>query len=390
MVREHWLNAEFDLSLRPGGTIPEGLRGQVAELRSHAAMAAEEGDSVVVEGGVVEDFLASLQAAGLVVPTVVTRCGSRADREFAPWGWNAQAVERKRLYDAPTPHPPLDVVRRVNGRRFSFELEQAVDRHTPGLEMAWDVAAVERVLARAPEDGVVVKAEHANAGVGNRRMRGPTLGDIDRRWLERTLAAGPVAVERWLTRTADLCTVFRVGGQGLEAGTARVHRALHTADGAFVGALYGSQHPFREQLADAAARAGRALAGAGYFGPVCLDSFVWDDGGTARLRPVVEVNARRHVSEGWARLHALAGGVLLGHHVSLRRFDLPEATEVFAARLGRDAWRADVRRGVFATTPLRLPEGGRPRRVAVAFCGESVTEVEAIQERFRTAFERSR
>jgi hypothetical protein len=389
MPRAHWLNADFDLSFRPGGFPPE-YRRQVDELSLHGLLAGEPADRVLVDVEPPADFLAHLDASGLPLARPVLRRDADPEDDFAPWGWNQRAAEMACTFRNPPPHPPVEAVAQVNGRRFGHDLEQRVDGAGFGLGVTGDLASVEALAAEYGD--ILVKAEHSNAGVGHRRIRRRRLGATDRRWLDATLAHGPVAVERWRPRLADLCAVYTVAPDGQPRSLA-VHEAVHTADGAFLGALYGDDSavlPWRDAIGESSVRTAAAIRAAGVTGPVCQDVLVWDNAGRPCLRPLVEINARRHVSEGWARLGRLAGGVVYGRFFAARKLRLPDDYAGFRQALSGDRWHPGERRGVLATSPLWFDDRGRRRRpfkIGVALCGDSRAEVMAMEERFRDRFE---
>jgi hypothetical protein len=392
MARAHWLNADFDLSFRPSG-FPSDYQRQVDELSLHGLMAGEPEDRVLVDVILPPDFLSVLEASGLPLARPIQRADADPEDDFAPWGWNARAAAMARTFRRPAFHPPVEVVAKVNGRQFSHDLERRLDGDSIALGTVTDLGSVVALAAKAGD--VLVKAEHSNAGVGHRRIRRPELTATDRRWLIATLDQGPVVVERWLERTADLCAVYDVDDDGAARNLA-VHEAIHTADGAFLGALYGDDaaaHPWRDAIERSAAQVAAAVHAAGFTGPVCQDALVWSDDGRPRVRPLVEINARRHVSEGWSRLGRLVGGVVYGRFFAARKFRLPESYEAFQRALGGDAWRTAERRGVVPTSPLWFQDGDerrRPFKIGVALCGDSRAEVMAMEERFRDRFEAGR
>jgi hypothetical protein len=398
---EYEPNADFDLSLRPRWTGPTGPAEarQLDELALQFVLAGGPEDSVRLPGELPEEFLASMARNQLVMPRITVRPAVRSGQTFAPFGWNEAAIELNLSYAEPAPHPPLETVRRANGRSFAVVAERELVGPAYHVGECDTVAAVASALAAAAEVplGWLAKSNHSNAGLGNRRLRHRSLNDADRRWLQATLAEDDrVVLEPWCRRVADLCTTFELGPDGRAADLA-VHEIVNTSDGAFIGALFESdseiiarwQPDLRRTVEVTASR----LAREGYFGPVCLDSFVWDDRGRRRLRPLADLNARRHMSMAARRLWREwdAGSVLYWRLFSRRKLGLPESHDRLERELGRDGFRPDSRRGALVASPLWLAWGGKrrlPRRLGVLFAGRSRDEVMEQETRFRERFER--
>ncbi|MCK5377976.1 MAG: hypothetical protein KAJ78_01180 [Acidobacteria bacterium] len=398
MPSEHWWNADFDLALQQGRdpSGDEGLQIQVRELALHALTAAEPEDSVLLYEPPPDDFLRYLGHRGVSLPLISIFPEVRGKFQFRPYGWSPQAIALKGRYDQPAASPGLETVRRVNGRSFGHGIET----HRLGCDVprgAFASLADLQALLNSEKDrpeGWVAKTEHGNAGLGNRRLRKRQLDEADIRWLSARMESGPMVLEWWLRRTKDLCSVFNVAADGRVEDFA-IHETINTADGGFIGAMYDGEAvasaEWHEVLADTAETVTAALLQEGYFGPVCIDALVWNDAGTPRLRPLVDLNARRHASEGWRRLAEEWGGCLYGRFFSARKLRLPTTYEDFEGALGEDAWDPAARTGAIATSPLWLEGPGnrrRPRKLGVVFRGQSRQAVFAMETRFREVFEK--
>ena len=125
-MREYFVNADFDLSLRPNrkAETVDGRGQQASEMPFHLLFLGSDGDSVLVNVEPDEDFLAYLGRAGLSRPVTRALPELTTDAHFAPFGWNEEAEEINGFYARPASHPPLDIVKRVNGRRFAAKLER--------------------------------------------------------------------------------------------------------------------------------------------------------------------------------------------------------------------------------------------------------------------------
>lgn len=395
MPLEYLLNADFDLSLRPRHGGGGGFAAQVSALRPHVLLAGGPEDSVLLPEPLPGSFLRYLAAKGVRPPRVTVEPAIRREATLVPFGWNDEAVSLGLRYDRPAAHPPLEVVRRVNGRRFGLDLQRELGVGGDVVGELTSVAGLERALAReapAPH-GWVVKADHGNAGLGNRRLRGASLSDVDRRFVTGLLAEDDaVVLERWSPRRLDLSTTFEVT-EGGEAVRVHVHEVVTTAGGGFVGALFeaggGAVAPWRDELASHAVAAARRLAAEGYFGPVCVDAFVGSDGW---LRPLVDLNARAHVSAPALRLFRRWGGgvTVYWRFFSTRRLDLPGDEAELDRLFGADAFAPEPPRGALLTVPLRCVDGRPQPKLGVAFVAPTRGEALEAARRFRERFEPAR
>lgn len=394
---DHLLNAEFDLSLRPRWRPPGGAsaRRRIDDLAWHGLFLARDHDSVLVPEPAPDDFCELLDLAGLSVPAVRIVDDDDLDR-LSPFGWNARAAELNRRSRSPAPHPDLETVTRVNGRRFSAALERELCGGGHTVAEARTEGELRRRLGELPEadDGWIVKAEHGNAGLGNRRLRNRRIDGGDLTAVRRLLDEDDgVVVERWRPRLRDLCATFEVTDRGTAADVG-LHETVTTADGALIGALFERDHEplaeWRPAMTDTVRAVADRLAAEGFFGPACIDGFVWSDRGRPRLRPLVDLNARRQMSAGAARLwHRLgARGAAYWRFFTRRKLRLPASYRELDRALGRDAYDPDRRAGVLPTSPLWLgPDRRAPAKAAILLLGSDRAEVLALDRRFRARFE---
>ena len=399
MGLEHYLNADFDLSLRSGWRKPDGetARRRITDLMWHALFLAEPGDSVLVPEPAPSDFVEYLDRSGIEVPRLTLDPNDRREQRLSPFGWNAGAAALNQRYDDPTPHPPLEIVTRVNGRRFSARLEDELfgGGHTVA-ELHSEVELLEH-LTNLPRSmpGLFLKAEHGNAGLGNRRLRKKQLPAGDLKVVRRFFDEGDaIVLERWRPRLRDLCATFSVTQEGRARGF-RLHEIVNTADGALIGVIFEEDPEplaeWRSPMADAAMVVASRLAETGYFGPVCMDAFVWNDGGRPRLRLLVDLNARREMSAGasvlWRRLGGR--GAAYWRFFTRRKIGLPDTYPDLEGALANDAYDAATRAGVLVTAPLWLGVNRRtPAKTAILILGRDRGEVLAIDQRIRERFER--
>lgn len=399
MSFEHFLNADFDLSLRPRWRYPvgEAARNRITDLAWHALFLAEEGDSVVVPEPAPDDFVAYLHRRGIPMPTLTVEPSRRTAQRFSPMGWNADAGSRNRLYRQPSEHPTLETVTRVNGRRFSAAIEEECFGGGHTIAEIADESELCRCLERLGNEtgGLILKAEHGNAGLGNRRLRTRTLSAGDLKVVRRMLEEDDVTLlERWRHRLRDLCSTFAVGSSG-GVGRFALHEVVNTSDGALIGDLFEEDPTalaeWRAAMTEAAETVARRLFEAGYVGPACIDAFVWDDRGHPRLRRLVDLNARREMAAGASNLWRRLGGrgAAYWRFFNRRKLRLPDSYEELEKALRDDLYDTDRSTGALVTAPLWLGPRRRPiAKAAILFLGRDRGEAFDLDRRFRARFER--
>jgi len=389
----YYLNADFDLSLRSHAPSRQPkLERQTRELALQAVHLAQPGDSLCLTLDAAPDYLAYLQRHGLPLPRMLRRPQLEPTHELCPFGWNEETIALNASQPSPVAHPPLEVVRRVNSRRFGAELEErlfpeGIDTHV--IRSVSDADDLLRRFARA--EGWILKADHANAGLGNRRVKHAELTDADRRFVERRLAeTNAIVAEPWLNRRRDWSFVFDVP---FTAEGFRAHETIMTRDGAFLGALFAPADPQGDEFESVARSVAAALESEGYFGPVCVDAFEWDDDGSSRLRRIVDINARRSMSEAGYRLaqRLSPGGTSYYRFYNRRKLKLPNSIAELTCSLGERHYDPTPRRGVFIASPLRVTDDDRswiPGKLAVLLIGTSQPDVLEMDRWFRERYER--
>jgi hypothetical protein len=397
MAREYSINADFDISLRSGsvGDRSAAQSRQAEELPFHLLLLAEGGDSIVLPTALDDELVRHLERAGLPRPLVTMAPTVRREATMVPFGWNDEAVTRSAAYDRPPEHPPLEVVRRVNGRTFAAELERRLGPEEHVLGICRSLEEVRRCCASGTGDSYekIVKAEYGNAGLGNRRIRGSQLNDQDVRVVARLLTENTrVVVERFRRRLADLSITFELSRNG-SLEDLSLQEIVNTADGAFIGVVLDSEslevERWRDELMQAASTVAERLSREGYFGAVGCDAFVWDSGGERRLRLLCDLNARLCMSAPAIRVWRRWGGdrVIYWRLFSSAKLRLPDSITELASALGGDSFDPASRCGVLLTSPLAIG-GRRPLRFGVLLAGRDRDEVEGLDRRFRKAFER--
>ena len=151
-AQTHYLNAEFDLGLRPRPARLErpALVRQVRELSAQALLGADAGDAALVRAEIPEEFLLYLDDCGISVPRLLAHPRLDPDSRLRPFGWSEEAIELNRRQPQPVEHPPLEVIERVNARSFALELEAQIAPDGPVGAVLDRLDALETFLARAP------------------------------------------------------------------------------------------------------------------------------------------------------------------------------------------------------------------------------------------------
>jgi hypothetical protein len=218
----------------------------------------------------------------------------RLDRPRIGRAWCPTPSALKRLAHAgaePEPSPDVEVLRRVNHRRFALELGGGA----PGsryLEAPDELAATLREPNAA---SWLFKRPFGFAGRGQRRI-GRELSADDRRWLDDSLRQGGLMAEPFVDIARELCLHGRIARTGhVELGRLCTQRVDGTRSWAGTELLseteleQGDGRRLRERAAEVSA----ALFAAGYFGPFNIDAYLWlDPSGQVRLNSLGEINAR--------------------------------------------------------------------------------------------------
>jgi hypothetical protein len=236
-------------------------------------------------------------------PRDETERSALAGRAFCP---TPRALAALRAAGVAVPAaPPLDVLRRVNHRRFAAELGQTL----PGARFVDALDdLLETIAGPSPTGHWLLKRPFSFAGRGRRKVRRGPLEEAARPWVEASLRAGSarawggLQIEPWVERAGDAALHGFVSAKGaVTLGEPTVQRV--DASGAFQGSARAAPGELSrgelDALFDAASEAARALHAAGYFGPFGVDAFRYHDArGALRFNPRCEINAR--YSMGWA------------------------------------------------------------------------------------------
>lgn len=313
MSRLFFGNFDFEYQLvAPAKSPPLAARRRNTELAPIWVSMAQPGDAWADAPVVDEEFQTQLEHNGLVWPGRFQPGQERPQSlELTPWGWSQTVVtwaRRHRLSIAP---PPLDVVRRVNSRRFSVELEREFAVDLPGTAVVRDETQLRDALRRVSgiADRWLLKAEFGMAG--RERVPGcavePNATTLN--WVRRKFAEGQaVVVEPWVEIVAEAGLQFDVPVHGPPI-LLGVTSLLTDGSGVYRGSRFDDAVSDRAEWAPAIAIAERVterLQSLGYFGPLGVDVGRYRArDGAVRFRPLQDVNARYtmgRLSLGFGRL----------------------------------------------------------------------------------------
>ena len=277
------LDAELELARESGR-----YQTRLPVARALAPM-LERAQALMAPGDTSLDPLAPPRRAPAGVMAAVTASGER--RLGCAWCPTPSALERLSRAGAELePCPSVELLRRVNHRRFAIELGGGA----PGARFVSDESALAAALAE-PWETWLFKRAHSFAGRGQRRIIGTPSKD-DRRWLADSLRLGGFVAEPWLE------LVLEVGLHGLIEPSGcfalgrpcvqetNEYRAWVSTRLAHAGELSSEQVSRLEQRAKQVAT---ALIAAGYFGPFGIDAYLFRTrSGAIELNPLSELNAR--------------------------------------------------------------------------------------------------
>jgi len=188
------------------------------------------------------------------------------------------------------------------------------------------LAAIAKIRARG-QHRVIVKQSFGVAGSNAMRLIEPEILPTQLRWMEKAFAhKRELVVEPWLERLRDFSAQLEMTEAGLKL--CGFTGLVNDARGQFMANYAEPQHRARlparvvSQFGQAAGISRRLLAfykdlfarleielrAVAFLGPVGVDAFVYrEDGGGARLKPVVEINPRYTMGRVLVELMRQAG-----------------------------------------------------------------------------------
>lgn len=271
------LDAEFELAAGPHYTPRSRLLAQLEQYGADACRLLGPHDVLVAASAG-----SRAQVAVAVDRSLIGRAWCPTARAIAALHAVGIAIE---------PHPALAVIRRVNHRRFAFELGGGLDAQLYVEDRHTLDAALRK--ARLP---LLLKRPLAFAGRGQTRVYAHArITPKEWSWIEASLESDGLIVEPLVTPTLEVSVHgFLWRDARLELGHICVQDVSER--GVFRGVRRAqagelSQTEQRSFLAQAE-RVGTALAAAGYFGPFGIDGFRYRLEEEAGFCALSEINAR--------------------------------------------------------------------------------------------------
>ncbi len=263
-------------------------------LAPHLLWLARSGDALLLTELWSEPLQREAQTRGVELiypsrPEVEHRHG----RIFTPWGWTPSAVAAGEASGAIVQPIPSGVVKRVNSKLWSHEIEVELGIAQRGATAASTFEELKEATARAcphPEDKWVIKSPFGFAARDRVLGRGSFLDEPQAKWSLRRLSQGETLIfQPWLTVVREYGIVMEISPDG----TIEIHGIsdLQT-NGAGTGKGYLLGRPPAPHRAIELERIARIVATRlfkeGYYGPAGIDALEHAGG----LHPLLEINAR--------------------------------------------------------------------------------------------------
>jgi hypothetical protein len=189
----------------------------------------------------------------------------------------------------PEPHPPVDVLRAVNHRRFAAELGGGL----PDQHYVEERSAIEAISLRA-ERPWLLKRPLAFAGRGQLRVYG-AIGAKQWSWIDASLRRDGLIVEPLVSPTLEL-SLHGFIWKGAHHELGRICVQTVTDRGVFRGVRRAAPGELTDDedraLVLHAERAAAALSAAGYFGPFGIDAYRYRTQHGTDFCAMSELNAR--------------------------------------------------------------------------------------------------
>jgi uncharacterized ferritin-like protein (DUF455 family) len=394
------------------GRIAEGKSFNSAKHQAQLARDLEtlpqflcrQDDIVLVNKRPSVEFLSRIKQAGFALPEFVelndgtVELGERKLGRLRPWAWSPDSVELLSPLFANVTAEKRTAPQRFNeniARLYSKVWSAALlrkflsQRDEPWLCTEDEIgvavnsldAALETIAAirQRGHHKIVVKQAVGLAGSNAMRLFEPEVLETHRRWIENSLAGGhELLVEPWLEREVDFSVQLEMTENGLKV--CGYTELLNDTKGQYRGNVAEPHHHTRipasviARFREAGNISGQMLAlyaelfasleselrCVEFVGPLGIDAFVYRGAaGTARLKPVVEINPRYTMGRVTVELMRQACQGSFGYFRLVNRAALrAEGCEDFAA----------IARELGAQFPLRLEGAGAARIREGALC----------------------
>lgn len=355
MPQLYYFNTSFDFDLGHG--LNEKLRPVCAEMSLYSLLMLKKGDASVIKIEFDHSYPGYLAALGFF-PSVAGK-KTPADIYYGhAWGWNEESVQVLTSYNAECVHPPLDAVKRVNGRDFSSLA--ARDLRLPGAgKILRSSAECKAYLAEEQMRPLLFKPMHGSSGSGFMTAGETGISERMRAQIMQMCDNGGAVAEPKFSRERDFGVNFTVaadGGFSLES----IHQAHISPSGKFTG-IYTADDIFHpeEQIEDTLYATAERISGflhkAGYFGPAGIDAFTYFDGQCVKLNPMCEINARLSMGRVARSCRDILGGRFsLLKQIRCNRAVIPDNYAALPGLLGDVMYSEKTKRGIALLSPLRI------------------------------------
>lgn len=379
----YYLNGGFDLSLT--GQDTDRYRTLLQEMTLWMTLYAETGDyCVVTANGISPEYHKYLAAIGLDTGQIISPDMRPGPLQGRAWGWDHEAVHALSAYGAHCEHPDFSAVKKANSRSGHLPVFLSVNTDFQGANVCSSPDECRMYLKSCTQYPVVIKPDFSNTGIGFVHITDHSRVEKSMARIKRLFGGtnSKVLVMPWLKRIKDISTRFFLDGQG-RISHLKQTEALVTRGGSSYGFLLEydglDTGPWSERLDSMLRETVRWLHGLGYYGPVSLDSFVYDDAGTLRCAAGIDCNARYSVGFIAQRIFDKLGSrAACVRTVGNRKAQFPVSYEELSRLLGDLAYDRAAGRGVAVLTPLRYVcnrKERHPERTMIAICGHTREEV---------------
>ncbi len=298
-----WLgNLDFERTLSGENSSSE-LDRFCAEWAFAFLPIAEAGDVIVVPEDFDRGFVHALQQE-LSLPDVAFSLPLETPQwergfELMPWGWSPAVQAWGHKLGLQTNSPPLDVVRRVHARDYSFRIAEELSVQLADARRVGSIEELLAVVRRQPaEQAWVIKSRWGASGRGQLRRRGNSLSEQDQSWAASLLRRdGVLFWEPWLNAIGEAGVQFEIPVADPPRLIAIVPM-LTDRRGQYIGSVVPVAndaelaHQWRAAV-EIGLQVCQHLQSEGYHGPVGIDSMRYvDEAGVERIRPIQEINAR--------------------------------------------------------------------------------------------------
>jgi len=194
--------------------------------------------------------------------------------------------------------PSLEVIRAVNTKSYSLRMRDRVGIDNVGVTVGDVASLLDRGSVLLQDGPILVKDDYGVSGKGNQLIGSHRTLESVAKYLSAQAAAGKrvrFVLEPYLRKTSDFSCQFRIQEDG---GVSVISVQKLINNGLGFGASCTARVEFLDRLEvdgyfQLIQKIGSLMYTDGYFGDVCVDSMVLNNG---ELAPLVEINARKSMS----------------------------------------------------------------------------------------------